>query len=215
MSRRPRRLPFVISVALSATVACGGSTSGDTGDNQSDGGSGGAITGTGGLGGFGGGGLGGGLGGIGLSSGGGGYPPASPCPSKIPEGGTHCVPDSVNGGPYCDYDDPCGGADQIVATCTGVWDVPNADCPCECPNKYPTEGTACDPCIVDVCGWGDCSTDVTYSGKCVNGVWETEMHSCFPQAVDGGFPPLDGGPALLDSGMPSSDSGTTLDGGSP
>jgi hypothetical protein len=194
---RPRRSSFVITIALSATSACGGSTSGESGAASGGkpgvdaGGLGGAGVGGAGVGGAGVGGVGlsggvggagfggGGIGGGGIGGGNSTNPPSALCPTAIPENGTLCQKDTFNPGPFCDYDDPCGGPDQIVATCTGVWEVPNTDCSCECPEQKPPGGTPCDPCIVDVCSWGDCSRDVEYSGQCVNGVWETEMHSCF------------------------------------
>jgi hypothetical protein len=202
MIRKPRRAPFVVTIALAAAAgACGGSTSGD--DNGGSGGTGGTgATGggtTGGSGGSGGGTL-GGSGGIGgISDGGspnfggcGANPPSIPCPETPPEVGSAC-PDGPGGcfgswwGTSCYYPDPCGSTEQLVYDCGGTtWQFQSGPTVAPmCPASPPADGDPCSACNLPQCTWGDCasSTGAT-TASCINGAWSVATLAC----VDAGTP---------------------------
>jgi hypothetical protein len=168
------RMPFVVTVAMSAALAnCGGTVIGgedEPGSGGSAGSGGDDPGGTGGIGGDGGyvssggggnppyPGTGGYVGTGGASAGGaGGYypgtggfganPPAPPtaiCPTPEPSTGQWCS----YTGPACTYGD-CYGTPTVYATCVnGAWQVSQASCnppPYQCPEEEPPIGNACMP----------------------------------------------------------------------
>lgn len=209
--QRRRRAPFVITVALAATVACGSTSEDgqpDGGSGADGGGTGGVTGGSGGLGGL------GGFGGVGGPTGDGGSsanPPYVPCPTALPEDGGPCEPDEYAGDYACFIPDPCGDGADVSASCTGgKWVVADIECQCVCPEWVPKHGDSCNPCYVDSCYWGGCRDDLKHYASCVDGVWETTYTSCFP--------PKDGGIAFdatvtFDAGS-LIDASTSPDGGS-
>jgi hypothetical protein len=174
--KKPRRAPFVVTVALAAagsSVACGGSTSGDGSGGTSSGGSGGGVG--------------------GYSTGGygaGGNPPHIPCPDALPQEGSAC-PQGSWWGNSCLFPDPCGGTEALVVECTQAgWHLLGS-ANCACPATQPTPGTACSVPSTEYCSYSDGCCPTSYS--CQDGTWSASGVSCNPPYLEcPATPPLPG-----------------------
>jgi hypothetical protein len=129
-SRKPVRAPFVVTIAVLATAACGGQVSaGDPAD-------GGTTTET-----------------APPDTPTNPQPIPTTCPAAKPIEGTDCaLPAESN---YCGYGDCSTGGEDSWTCETGKWrNVGRSSCnppPPECPSTEPTEGAPC-----DTYGWGGC-----------------------------------------------------------